>query len=48
MRVVAVSNITNLAAGLSDEELSHEKTLEMAKVGAAALADLVPAFLATL
>jgi len=48
MRVVAVSNITNLAAGLSEEELSHEMTLEMAKVGAAALAELVPAFLATL
>ncbi|MHA1565798.1 MAG: purine-nucleoside phosphorylase [Alphaproteobacteria bacterium] len=48
MAVVAVSNITNLAAGLSDEELSHAQTLEMSKVGAAALADLVPAFLGTL
>jgi len=48
MRVVAVSNITNLAAGLSDEELSHAMTLEMAKTGAEALTRLVPAFLATL
>ncbi len=48
LRVVAVSNITNLAAGLSEENLSHAMTLEMSKVGAAALIRLLPAFLETL
>ncbi len=48
MRVVAISNITNLAAGLSEEELSHAMTLEMAQEGAAALTRLVPAFMESL
>ena len=36
-RVAAVSNITNLAAGMSPTALSHEQTLEMAKEGSANL-----------
>jgi purine-nucleoside phosphorylase len=36
-RVAAVSNITNLAAGMSSTPLSHEQTLEMAKEGSANL-----------
>ncbi|OKH89806.1 purine-nucleoside phosphorylase [Thalassospira sp. TSL5-1] len=36
-RVAAVSNITNLAAGMSKTALSHEQTLEMAKEGSANL-----------
>jgi purine-nucleoside phosphorylase len=36
-RVAAVSNITNLAAGMSATALSHEQTLEMAKEGSANL-----------
>jgi purine-nucleoside phosphorylase len=34
LRVVALSLITNLAAGLSQETLSHEHTLSMAQAGA--------------
>jgi xanthosine phosphorylase len=37
LRVAAVSVVTNLAEGMSDEQLSHEHTLEQAKAGAAAL-----------
>lgn len=36
-RVAAVSNITNLAAGMSATPLSHEQTLDMAKEGSANL-----------
>ena len=41
MRVVGVSCITNLGAGLSDEVLSHAHTLESAAKGAAAFEALV-------
>ena len=34
LRVVAVSVITNLAEGMTDEPLSHEQTLSAATVGA--------------
>jgi xanthosine phosphorylase len=37
LRVAAVSVVTNLAEGMSEEQLSHEHTLEQAKAGAAAL-----------
>ena len=37
LRVAAVSVITNLAAGLSDETLGHEHTKAMAPIGAAKL-----------
>jgi xanthosine phosphorylase len=37
LRVAAVSVVTNLAEGMSEERLSHEHTLEQAKAGAAAL-----------
>ena len=50
LRVLAVSLITNLAAGLSDQPLSHEHTLAMARKGAASamtfLQVLVPALAA--
>lgn len=36
-RVAAISNITNLAAGMSATALSHKQTLEMAKEGSANL-----------
>ncbi len=48
LRVAAISNITNLAAGLSDEELSHDMTMAMADKGAESLRRLVPEFLETL
>lgn len=37
MKVAAVSVITNMAAGMSDEKISHEHTKAMAPIGAAKL-----------
>lgn len=37
LRVAAISTVTNMAAGLSDENISHEHTKAMAPVGAAKL-----------
>jgi purine-nucleoside phosphorylase len=37
LKVAAISTITNMAAGLSDENISHEHTKAMAPVGAAKL-----------
>lgn len=48
LRVAAISNITNLAAGLSDEALSHERTMAMAGEGGRKLVRLIEAFLAGL
>lgn len=45
MRVVAVSIITNLAAGMTAQQLSHDETLENAGKAAANLAKLLRAFL---
>ncbi len=44
LRVVGCSCITNLGAGLGDEELSHAHTLQNAKRGAADFERLVTAF----
>jgi xanthosine phosphorylase len=44
LRVVGVSCMTNMGAGLSDEELSHHHTMENAKVGAVNFEKLVAAF----
>jgi purine-nucleoside phosphorylase len=44
LRVAAVSTITNLAEGLSDEPLSHEQTLRDARRAAGSLARLLTAF----
>lgn len=48
LRVAAISNITNLVAGMSKTKLSHEQTLECAKLAAADLEKLVIVFLETL
>jgi xanthosine phosphorylase len=48
MRCAAVSVITNLGAGLADEELSHDQTLEFAGRAAGDLKRLIKAFVATL
>ena len=48
LRVAAISNITNLAAGMSKNPLSHEQTLECAKIAAADLESLIIVFLETL
>jgi xanthosine phosphorylase len=45
LRVAAVSVITNLAEGMSDEPLSHEQTLRAAEAGAADLTRLLLAFI---
>ena len=37
LRVAAISTITNMAAGMSDENISHEHTKAMAPIGAAKL-----------
>jgi purine-nucleoside phosphorylase len=48
MKVAALSVITNFAAGMSEEKLSHGHTLENARLAAAAVARLLDEFLATL
>jgi xanthosine phosphorylase len=48
LRVAAISTITNLAEGLSDEPLSHEATLRDAQRAAGDLARLVEAFVGRL
>jgi len=45
LRVTAISTITNMAAGLSDENISHEHTKSMAPVGAAKLERILRHFL---
>lgn len=45
LRVAAISTITNMAAGLSDEALSHEHTKAMAPKGAAKLERVLRQFL---
>lgn len=45
MRVAAISTITNMAAGMSDEVLSHEHTKAMAPLGAAKLERILRRFL---
>ncbi len=48
LRVGALSAITNLAAGMSDERLSHEHTQEQARKAAGALATLLEGAIAEL
>jgi purine-nucleoside phosphorylase len=45
LRVAAISTITNMAAGMSDEAISHEHTKSMAPLGAAKLERVLRAFL---
>lgn len=45
LRVAAISTITNMAAGMSDENISHEHTKAMAPVGAKKLEKLVRRYL---
>lgn len=48
MRVAAISSLTNLAAGMTDEELSHEQSLAVGAVAAKDLNRLLPEFLSGL
>lgn len=45
LRAAAISTITNMAAGLSDEAISHEHTKAMAPLGAAKLEKVLRRFL---
>lgn len=48
LRVAAVSVITNMAAGMSDEKISHEHTKAMAPLGAAKLERVLRRYLRNL
>jgi purine-nucleoside phosphorylase len=45
LRAAAISTITNMAAGLSDESISHEHTKKMAPLGAAKLEKILRRYL---
>ena len=45
LRVAAISTVTNMAAGMSDEQISHEHTKAMAPLGAAKLERIIRDFL---
>lgn len=48
LRVAAISTVTNMAAGLSDENISHEHTKAMAPLGAAKLERILRRYLKSL
>lgn len=48
LRVAAISTITNMGAGLSDEQISHDHTKAMAPLGAAKLEQVLRHFLRAL
>jgi purine-nucleoside phosphorylase len=48
LRVAAISAITNMAAGMSDEAISHDHTKAMAPLGAAKLERILKEFLTAL
>jgi purine-nucleoside phosphorylase len=48
LRVAAISTITTMAAGMSDEAISHEHTKAMAPLGAAKLERVLRRYLATM
>ena len=45
LRVAAISTVTNMAAGMSDEQISHEHTKAMAPLGAAKLERILRRYL---
>jgi len=47
MKVVCVAAITNAAAGMSTEKITHEGTLALGEIAARKLTKLIPAFLKT-
>ena len=47
LRVVALSIITNFAAGMGDTKLSHEQTLRNAKIAAKDVHQLLVSFLSS-
>lgn len=47
LKAAAISTITNMAAGMSDESISHEHTKAMAPIGAAKLEQVLRGYLRT-
>jgi purine-nucleoside phosphorylase len=45
LKVAAISTVTNMAAGMSDEKISHDHTKAMAPLGAAKLERILRHFL---
>jgi purine-nucleoside phosphorylase len=45
LKAAAISTITNMAAGMSDESISHEHTKAMAPIGAAKLEKVLRGYL---
>jgi xanthosine phosphorylase len=45
MRVACLTVVTNLAAGMSSEKISHEGTLQFGEIGARKLVKLIPEFI---
>jgi xanthosine phosphorylase len=45
MRVACLTVVTNLAAGMSTEKISHEGTLQFGEIGARKLVKLIPEFI---
>ena len=48
LKAAAISTITNMAAGMSDEQISHEHTKAMAPIGAAKLEKVLRGYLRSL
>ena len=48
LKVAAISTITNMAAGMSDEKISHDHTKAKAPLGAAKLERILQEFLTRL
>jgi xanthosine phosphorylase len=48
MKVVAITVVTNLAEGLSEEKLTHEATLQYGEIGARLIVRLLPEFVAAI
>jgi purine-nucleoside phosphorylase len=48
LKAAAISTITNMAAGMSDEAISHEHTKAMAPIGAAKLEKVLRGYLRSL
>jgi xanthosine phosphorylase len=44
LKVVGLAAVTNFAAGMSDEKITHEGTLQFGELGARKLVKLIPEF----
>ncbi len=48
LKAAAISTMTNMAAGMSNENISHDHTKTMAPIGAAKLEKVLRGYLCTL